>query len=200
MRHLIVIALLTWPAPLLAQQPTRTISPGMSRAQVEAALGAPAAMRTSANNESYLYYNNGCARECGMNDLVVLRGDSVVDAIFRSPDRHYTGKSSSPTEFVEVEVTPRKHKAAKKPAPAAKAPAVAAKPAAPAPTAAKPAAAPAKSTTPAATPAKTAAPAPSKIKPPAAGNDTKPSIPAKPETMKPAPAPTTPAPAKKPAT
>ena len=31
-----------------------------------------------------------------MNDLVVLARDSVVDAIFRSPDRHYTGTSSSP--------------------------------------------------------------------------------------------------------
>jgi len=31
-----------------------------------------------------------------MNDLVILRNDSVVDAIFRSPARHYTGKSSSP--------------------------------------------------------------------------------------------------------
>ena len=31
-----------------------------------------------------------------MNDLVMLRSDSVVDAIFRSPSRHYTGTSSSP--------------------------------------------------------------------------------------------------------
>jgi hypothetical protein len=31
-----------------------------------------------------------------MNDLVILKGDSVVDAIFRSPSRRYTGTSSSP--------------------------------------------------------------------------------------------------------
>ena len=31
-----------------------------------------------------------------MNDLVILKNDSVVDAIFRSPARHYTGTSSSP--------------------------------------------------------------------------------------------------------
>ena len=41
---------------------------------------------------------NACGRSCGMNDLVILRRDSVVDAIFRSPNRHYTGQSSSPQE------------------------------------------------------------------------------------------------------
>jgi hypothetical protein len=47
---------------------------------------------------SYLFYQNACGRSCGMNDLVILRRDSVVDAIFRSPNRHYTGQSSSPQE------------------------------------------------------------------------------------------------------
>jgi hypothetical protein len=32
-----------------------------------------------------------------MNDLVVLRRDSVVDAILRSANRRYTGTSSSPS-------------------------------------------------------------------------------------------------------
>jgi hypothetical protein len=97
MRHLIAIALLCAPAALLSQQSEQTISPGMSRAQVEAALGAPATLRT-VSEFSYLFYPNACGRACGMNDLVILRRDSVVDAIFRSPSRHYTGQSSSPVE------------------------------------------------------------------------------------------------------
>ncbi|MFL5606868.1 MAG: hypothetical protein ACJ8AD_10525 [Gemmatimonadaceae bacterium] len=96
MRHLIAIALLCTPAVLLGQS-ENTISPGMTRAQVEAALGAPATMRT-VSEFSYLFYANACGRACGMNDLVILRRDSVVDAIFRSPNRHYTGQSSSPQE------------------------------------------------------------------------------------------------------
>lgn len=72
-----------------------TISPGMSRAKVVAALGAPTTERT-VSEFRYLFYRNSCGRACGMNDLVILRNDSVVDAIFRSPSRHYAGTSSSP--------------------------------------------------------------------------------------------------------
>jgi hypothetical protein len=115
MRHLIVLALITTPAALLAQS-ENTISPGMSRAQVESALGAPATMRT-VSEFSYLFYANACGRSCGMNDLVILRRDSVVDAIFRSPNRHYTGQSSSPQEA-------RPQVSARKAAPASKPPAV----------------------------------------------------------------------------
>ncbi len=82
-------------APALAAQQPRTISPGMTRAQVIAALGQPLTLR-EADGYTYIFYHNQCTRACGMNDLVVLRSDSVVDAIFRSPERHYTGKSSSP--------------------------------------------------------------------------------------------------------
>ena len=95
MRRLLALTLLCCPAALCAQQ--GTVSPGMTRAQVESALGAPATART-VSEYSYLFYPNACGRSCGMNDLVILRGDSVVDAIFRSPDRHYTGQSSSPAE------------------------------------------------------------------------------------------------------
>jgi hypothetical protein len=116
MRHLIAIALLSVPAALLAQQSENTISPGMTRAQVESALGAPATMRT-VSEFSYLFYANACGRSCGMNDLVILRRDSVVDAIFRSPNRHYTGQSSSPQEA-------RPQVSARKAAPASKPPAV----------------------------------------------------------------------------
>jgi hypothetical protein len=95
MRHLIAAALLSIPAACLSQEGPRTVSPGMTRAQVVAALGQPAIQRT-ARDDTYMFYPNSCGRACGMNDLVVLQGDSVVDAIFRSPERHYTGTSSSP--------------------------------------------------------------------------------------------------------
>lgn len=96
MRRLLVLALMLYCSPLLAQTAARTISPGMTKAQVIAALGEPATART-VGEDSYLFYANACGKRCGMNDLVVLHADSVADAIFRSPDRHYTGKSSSPT-------------------------------------------------------------------------------------------------------
>jgi hypothetical protein len=95
MRHPIVFAVLLVPALLQAQQGTHTISPGMTKTQVVAALGEPATLR-AVGEDSYLFYKNSCGKACGMNDLVILHADTVVDAIFRSPDRHYTGKSSSP--------------------------------------------------------------------------------------------------------
>jgi hypothetical protein len=97
MRRLAMIALFAFPLALQAQ--ASTVSPGMSRAQVVAALGEPATARV-ASEYTYLLYPNDCGRACGMSDLVVLRRDSVVDAIFRSPVRHYTGTSSSPTAEV----------------------------------------------------------------------------------------------------
>ncbi|MDB4882458.1 MAG: hypothetical protein JWL95_1224 [Gemmatimonadetes bacterium] len=95
MRRLLLLAVLTIVAPLGAQSSTKSIAPGMSRAKVVAVLGEPATVRSVAEF-TYLFYQNSCAKRCGMNDLVVLRGDSVVDAIFREPSRHYTGSSSSP--------------------------------------------------------------------------------------------------------
>ena len=95
MRKLLVFALLCFPAACLAQEKEKTVSPGMSESQVVQALGKPATKRT-VGERTYLFYANSCGRSCGMNDLVVLARDSVVDAIFRSPDRHYTGTSSSP--------------------------------------------------------------------------------------------------------
>ncbi|MEO8620695.1 MAG: outer membrane protein assembly factor BamE [bacterium] len=95
MRRPLVLALMLYGLPLLAQAAPHTISPGMTKVQVIAALGEPAISRT-VGDDSYLFYLNTCGKQCGMNDLVVLHTDSVADAIFRSPDRHYTGKSSSP--------------------------------------------------------------------------------------------------------
>jgi hypothetical protein len=94
MRLLITLSLLVH-AAVAGAQGAGTISPGMSRAKVVAALGAPTTERTVAEFH-YLFYRNSCGKECGMNDLVILRNDAVVDAIFRSPSRRYTGKSSSP--------------------------------------------------------------------------------------------------------
>jgi outer membrane protein assembly factor BamE (lipoprotein component of BamABCDE complex) len=96
MRRPIVLALMLYCSPLLAQAALHTISPGMTKAQVITALGEPATSRT-VGEDSYLFYLNACGKKCGMNDLVILHADSVADAIFRAPDRHYTGKSSSPT-------------------------------------------------------------------------------------------------------
>jgi hypothetical protein len=177
MRGSIVLSLLCLPTLLLAQQADHVISPGMTRAQVVAALGAPATQRT-ASEFTYMFYPNACGRACGMNDLVILRNDSVSDAIFRSPSRHYTGTSSSP-EQVTPAVAPRRPRPAAKPMTTHDT------------TTAKPKAA--------AAPAKAAARSP--IKPPAKANDAKPSIPTKTPTMPAAPAKTpAAAPAKAPAT
>ena len=94
MRLLITLFLLAH-ASVSSAQGAATISPGMSRAKVVAALGAPTTERT-VSEFRYLFYQNSCGKACGMNDLVILKNDSVVDAIFRSPSRHYTGTSSSP--------------------------------------------------------------------------------------------------------
>jgi hypothetical protein len=87
------------PALLAAQKPAAagvaTVEPGMSRAQVVAAIGQPYSSR-SRESFTYLLYKNGCVKACGMDDLVVLDNDKVVDAVFRSPARRYTGTSSSP--------------------------------------------------------------------------------------------------------
>jgi hypothetical protein len=91
-------------APSAAQAP-RSIDPGMSEAKVVERLGEPDATR-SAGDFKYLFYRNGCIKQCGMDDVVILQKDSVVDAMFRSADRGYTGKSSSP-RAIPAEVAAR---------------------------------------------------------------------------------------------
>jgi hypothetical protein len=117
MRRLFVFLSLAWSSALAAQGGTATVSPGMSRAKVVAALGTPATERTVAEFR-YLFYTNSCGRRCGMNDLVILRGDSVVDAIFRSPSRRYTGTSSSPTPISAKDAAERETKPSAAPRPA----------------------------------------------------------------------------------
>ena len=96
MRHLLAAIALFIGPPALAQGAVQ-IDPGMTRAQVIERLGKPATERSS-NGFTYLFFINGCERTCGMNDLVTLRGDSVVDAIFRAPQRSYSGRSTSPEQ------------------------------------------------------------------------------------------------------
>ncbi|HEX6059193.1 MAG TPA: hypothetical protein VFZ11_09280 [Gemmatimonadaceae bacterium] len=179
-RSLLLLALLA--APVLGAQETQpldepvaaaysaddavTIDAGMSREQVVARLGTPAAVRTS-GTFTYLFFANGCPRTCGMDDLVILEDGRVSDAIFRGVGRRYTGRSSSPVGVVPAATlgarppratgTPRAFDA---PAPSMVA---MPEPDAPAPDAGRtalPAAAPAARATPAATPAPQATPAP----------------------------------------
>ncbi|MFI5310152.1 MAG: hypothetical protein ACHQQ3_02875 [Gemmatimonadales bacterium] len=91
-RHLVTLLFLALPPALSAQA---VVDPGMSKAQVIAKLGPPAIQKSSGNS-TYLYYKNGAERKVGMSDLVVLEGDKVVDAVFRSSARKYSGTSSSP--------------------------------------------------------------------------------------------------------
>jgi hypothetical protein len=101
---LVFVLLSAVAAPSLAQAP-KSIDPGMSETKVVERLGAPDASR-AAGDYKYLFYHNDCIRKCGMDDVVILRSDSVVDAMFRSADRAYTGKSSSPRS-IPAEVAAR---------------------------------------------------------------------------------------------
>jgi hypothetical protein len=97
MRQFLLLFALAFVAPAAAQVGAVQIDPGMTRAEVVERLGKPATERAS-NGFTYLFFINGCERTCGMNDLVTLRGDSVVDAIFRTPKRAYSGRSTSPEQ------------------------------------------------------------------------------------------------------
>ncbi|HEY2375407.1 MAG TPA: hypothetical protein VGH98_05480 [Gemmatimonadaceae bacterium] len=95
--------------PSWAQAP-KSIDPGMSEAKVVERLGQPDVSRTSGDLK-YLFYHNDCIKQCGMDDVVILQKDSVVDAMFRAADRSYTGKSSSPRS-IPAEVASRQRRGA----------------------------------------------------------------------------------------
>lgn len=78
---------------------TGTVDPGMTRDQVIATWGEPASERM-AGDRTYLFYRNGCERECGKFDVVFLENDQVVDAIVRGMGHTYSGMSSSPPDRV----------------------------------------------------------------------------------------------------
>jgi len=97
-----VFAVAVAASPALGQGPP-TIDPGMTQSQVVAKLGEPMSTRTY-DGHTYLLYKNGCERSCGMSDLVVLDSDKVVDAIFRSNARRYSGTSSSPRMILAADL------------------------------------------------------------------------------------------------
>lgn len=70
--------------------PAATITPGMTRDEVMTQLGRPRG-ETHTGSFTYLFYDNGCAVKCGMDDVVVFENNAVTDAIFRSPNRTFTG-------------------------------------------------------------------------------------------------------------
>ena len=98
-------------ASISSAQAPKSIDPGMSEAKVVEHLGQPDGSRTSGDFK-YLFYKNNCIKKCGMPDIVTLQKDSVVDAVFRSADRAYTGKSSSPRS-IPAEVAARTRPAAR---------------------------------------------------------------------------------------
>jgi hypothetical protein len=96
------LALAALAAVSAGAQAVPTIEPGMSQTQVAERLGQPLAVRTY-GSFTYLLYRNGCEKKCGMNDLVVLDSNKVVDAVFRSSARKYAGTSSSPRSIPATE-------------------------------------------------------------------------------------------------
>jgi hypothetical protein len=102
MRRLLVVGWLIAAGSAAAQNKDATVDPGMTKTQVIDRLGAPASQRLD-GSLTFLYYPNGCEKTCGMQDLVILDRDSVVDAVFRAPYRHYTGQSSSPRAYTSQE-------------------------------------------------------------------------------------------------
>lgn len=116
MRRLLVMLSLALPGAAGAQAPA-TVDPGMSRAQVLERLGQPSGERAT-GAFTYLFFRNGCERTCGMSDLVTLRGDSVVDAIFRTPTRRFTGRSSSPAQVAPTSGAPSAGRATSRTLPA----------------------------------------------------------------------------------
>src|ERR1043166_1626747 len=88
----VLVAVLTRSAQA---QAVATIDSAMTQQQVIERLGPPLSVRTFGAS-TFLLYKNGCEKTCGMSDIVILDADKVVDAVFRSPARRYTRKSSAP--------------------------------------------------------------------------------------------------------
>jgi hypothetical protein len=88
--------------PAAGQTRDNTVEPGMTKAEVIDHLGPPQSVKNS-DSLTFMFYQNGCERTCGMHDVVTLANGKVVDAIFRDPKRHYTGESSSPNSISAAE-------------------------------------------------------------------------------------------------
>ena len=109
-----------------------SIDPGMNHDLVIARLGKPSSEHSN-GTKTYMYYPNGQEKKMGMSDMVALEDGKVVDAVFRSPSRKYTGQSSSPRPVSEEAAIEKgggkpSSKPMKMPAPPAKTPAKAVPP------------------------------------------------------------------------
>lgn len=69
------------------------VMPGRTAEEVTAAWGAPTATRTR-GDYTYMSYPSSCMPACGTQDVVILQGGKVVDAIARSSNHPYEGPSS----------------------------------------------------------------------------------------------------------
>jgi hypothetical protein len=108
MRHVIVLftaLLIAIAAAGVQGAAAQSIDPGMTKSQVFERFG-PAFAERSSGAYTYLFYQNGVERAAGMSDLVILQNNAVVDAIFRSAARQYTGRSSSPEGVMPANSAP----------------------------------------------------------------------------------------------
>ena len=79
--------------PRAARAQVAEVRAGMTRAEVEAVLGAPAGAR-AAGPHTFLFYRDQCGARCPSGDVVLLAADTVIDAVFRSPNRVYTERAA----------------------------------------------------------------------------------------------------------
>jgi hypothetical protein len=108
MRNASWIALLVVAVAGSAGAQAGSIDSGMTKDQVVARLGKPISEQSSGGS-TYLYYSNGDEKKYGMHDMVALENGKVVDAVFRSSARHYTGKSSSPAAVAPEDAAAKGH-------------------------------------------------------------------------------------------
>jgi len=92
-------------APAAAQDTTTAIRPGMTEADVRARWGEPLAVRR-VNDWTYMFYANG-QRQYRYDDVVMLQGGQVMDAVVRAPEHVYLGQSSSPPDRLPEFTPPR---------------------------------------------------------------------------------------------
>jgi len=92
-------------APVAAQDTTSAIRPGMTEAEVVARWGEPLAVRR-VNDWTYMFFANG-QPEYRYDDVVMLQGGQVMDAVVRDPEHVYLGRSSSPPDRLPEFTPPR---------------------------------------------------------------------------------------------
>lgn len=92
-RASIVIAAMALAGSVTVASAQAPVRPGMTAEEVTAAWGAPTATRTR-GDFTYMSYPSSCMPACGTQDVVILQGGKVVDAIARSSNHPYEGPSS----------------------------------------------------------------------------------------------------------